>query len=393
MLRPFAAGCALGVLAAVTAAVWPAAAVATRDRCAPRADTLVRTSAVIVWRAPLGPGTQLYSCVPATGRVHRVVHGGGPVYGLAEAGHFLAFIYGGPAFTYVAIFDAASGHTELTLSLGCGDASSGCRDPYSAFQLAPNGWVAEVAAEGNTLLATDGRVTTVAFDEGPAMTLLHARFAMDPTTELGIGEATGETVTWSPAGGAKYSLALGPKLAAFDAHALETSSVPAPADPPTPCSLFDEQETAAILGAVTQAAAPESCAYSTASGPSGAESAYPVTLSVTLEAGLSPVQVQAAERQAVAAESGAGSLESEITPPGPQRLWTASWAGPGEGMFDSEVVDILGNLKLTAICTTLDSGDEEFGAVDIGPGLWNDVEAVHHVADIVLDRLTGLPIS
>src|SRR5271168_4586793 len=47
MLRPFAAGCALGVLAAVTAAVWPAAAVATRDRCAPRADTLVRTSAVI----------------------------------------------------------------------------------------------------------------------------------------------------------------------------------------------------------------------------------------------------------------------------------------------------------------------------------------------------------
>jgi hypothetical protein len=377
-----ALGLSVGVAAARTAtsiAAVARVAAAHDGGCTPSGRVLARDSGVTVWEVTTSGRTALYACVPTTGVVDRVVHAGTGTSRVLAAGSYVGFDQTGEDHqVFLDVFDAQTGHTELhhligdTCLPGTGGSNNVCG--INPWVLAPNGWVAELEeggqggypdsepgnSEARSLLASNGRVTVTDLDGEAAE---HLRLS-------------GATLTWSIPGGARYSAPLGPQL-----DALAAGAVPPPTPLPAPCNLITAVDAQVVLGAVTTASSSSTgCVYTTTGRPSS-------TLTVALQANLSPAQVTAAKTAAYKAEA--------YYYTGPPRYndytWTGSWETAAGGLANTYDVRFVGDVELTVELTTSDpsntlGGDLELVALPLN---WKAGETANHFTDLAFDRLMG----
>jgi hypothetical protein len=376
-----------GVIAISRAGV--ASASAPHGRCTPQGRVVLDTSEVTVWTAP---GGRLYSCVRASGDVHRVVHANASAKGFLAAGRYVGFTYTvGDEDLRLDIFSTLSGAPEFNLPLNheCDPHihDGMCTSLLSGFQLASNGWLAEYGL--SSLTASNGHDSTIGLDTGPGLSISHLHSLS--ADGVAINQGTGSTLAWTPEpnSGALYSVALGPGLAALDGTALEDGAVhPAIALPAT-CGLFTAAEAQAVLGAGTQSTSSDSCTYITTGTPRS-------ILTVTLAPNLTSAQVLAAKQAAYGQESSNQPEQpSSLGPPDYGKyLWQASWNSyvGGESAPQSQIVKIFGDLELTVGLVTKPRGNDVNYQVGTSQ-CWGAETAVEHVADIAFDRLMGVPIT
>ena len=338
----------------------------------------------MVWSAA---GGRLYSCVRASGDVHRIAHANASANDFLAAGHYLSFTYTSGGEPYLDVFDALSGKTVLDLGLhgGCGSINSPCVSILAGFQLASNGWVAEYSPNGS-LTATNVRGSTVELDNGLGLRQTHQR----PSNANGVdlSQSTGSTLSWTTDDGSMlYSAPLGPQLAVLETTALEKGAVHPVAPLPGACALFTAAEAQAVLGAGTHTASGDSCTYTMTATPRS-------TLTVTLQPNLTPVQVLAA-KQAAYTHATSPQLSSPRPPPDYGKyLWQLSWESGDGGASgaQSQTVQILGDLELTVELATKPTSDATGYEVGMSQ-CWRADEVVEHVTDLAFDRLVGVPIS
>ncbi|MGA9874590.1 MAG: hypothetical protein WBQ21_02155 [Solirubrobacteraceae bacterium] len=366
-----------------------ASASVARGRCTPQGRTTLNSSDVTVWSAQ---GGQFYSCVRATGNVHRITHANASAKGFLAAGDSVSFVYTvGEENLRLDIFSALTGRTELNMALNDECAphlhNGICTSLLSGFQLASNNWVAEYGP--SPLMASEGGESTIEIDNGPGLSISHLHPVRADRIELSQG--TGSTLAWTPDDGTTlYSTPLGPRLAALDSKALEKGTVHAATPLPTACGLFTAAEAQAVLGTGTQTSSSDSCTYTMAGTPRS-------TLTVTLQPNLTPAQALATKQTAYSQES--SNLAEEPTPleaPDYDKyLWRASWDSGegGAGGAQSQVVQIYGDMALTVELATkpTNSASSEY---QVGTSqCWESAAAVEHVTDIAFDRLMGMDIS
>jgi hypothetical protein len=353
-------------------------ALASHARCAPRGHVDLHTSGVVLWSTH--GGTQLYACVPAAGGVHRLARAesSASFEDFLAAGHFVSFVYVDGASVYLDVFDALTGRAVLMRYLGC-SGPDGCEGAGGSFQLSPDGWIALI---GQPLRATDGREETVELDTGPDLQAAHLKLWGGVTSS--VEQGVGSTLRWSPSGDASsYSLPLGAPLRNLGTKALEDGAVHAVSPLPPACALFTAVEVEAVLGPVAQASPNGACAYTTTAKPSSA-------LTLTLHPGLTQAQVTAAEYQAFGEASSGAPGGDAGSPDYNPHLWKAAWDTVNGGMSQTDVVRIFDNLELTVEFVTSSSHTD----ARVGPSkLWASDTAAEHAADIVFDRLAGVPVS
>jgi hypothetical protein len=377
-----------GVAAAGVAA--PALGRSPAGRCAPQGRVLAHSSGVVVWRVALHGQRWLYSCVPASGATHRVVHADATTMQVVAAGHYVAFAYEAKRGTVLDVFDALTGHTELQTPIGyptvdpqsIGGGGSvdneqpGCIDPWT---LAPSGLVAlieDCAAEGAAgklgLTVTNGTLRVIDLDTGS--------FGGSQVRFVG-----GSTLTWSFDGSPRYTAPLGPQL-----NALLAGTVPPPTPLPTVCGLLSTPDAQVALGPVTQAAGSDSCTYTTAGAPKS-------TLTVTLQPSLTEAQVTAAKQAAYGDESAAGAKHG--APDYDKYTWSAEWEKASGGMGYSDAVRFAGNVEFAVEMVTADPGNSL--ELQVGHEVEVGIDVIHpytatvvaHLADIGFDRLMGWPVQ
>jgi len=379
----------LAVALAFTMLPWAHVGVASarpaHGRCTPRGRVVFASSELSVSSTS---GGRLYSCVRASGEVHRIVHANASAKGFLAAGHYLGFTYTSDGEPYLDVFDALSGSTVLDLGLhgGCGPVNNPCVSSLAGFQLASNGWVAEYSPNGS-LTATSGHGSTVELDSGLGLTPTHQR--LSNANGVDLSQSTGSTLSWTTDDGSmSYSAPLGPQLAALDSAALEKGAVHPVAALPGACALFTAAEAQAVLGARTQSSSGDSCTYTMSGMPRS-------TLTVTLQPNLTPAQVLAAKQ---AAYTQATSPQLIAPWPGPpdygKYLWVLSWESGDGGASgaQSQTVQILGEDSLTVQLATRPTSDAT--GYEVGTSqCWRADEVVEHATDIAFDRLLGVPIS
>jgi hypothetical protein len=357
---------AVGFFAAAGGAVGLSCAeAASADGCAHVSHAVGHSSAVVVW---YGHG-ELDACVRATGAVHPVANTRGEIDHLVVAGDYVGFqVVAGEQLVYLDVFDVLSARTEVSeLLISCpGD---GCPEATSPWQLAPSGWVAYVGEYGTgELLATDGRRSTRALDDGP---------------HVGDLRLSGSTLSWSSGGAARYSAPLDASLSPLVA----THAAP-PRPLPTACSLITPTDAEAILGVIATASSGDSCTYTDSAVPTS-------TLTVTLLSSLSPAQVTAAKQLAYSREREHPEEDLTLGPPDYHEYdWWANWETSGAGLNRREYLQLTGNVELTVevvIATPpgYNQKEAEFEGPQIAGGPWRSDTVATHLLEIASDRLMG----
>jgi hypothetical protein len=359
-----------GVFAAAVVLACPAVGAAKSapvTGCHATGHVIAHRGGAVIWSVWKRVGYQrfrnrVYVCAPPALGAHIVFTdygSGGPenvpphVSSLKLAGKFVAFLLttGLEGNENLIVFNGMTGRKELTDFDMCQGGHLCYFVPYmSKYALAPDGWVVEVwdlnFYMGPMNVADD--LTMIATNDGKH------RYSVDFGSRLSALALSGTTLTWTSDLGGASSVTPGPGL------------IPAASPLPlTGCQLLTATDVAVALGpGASSAGSASQCTYTSASNPA-------MTLTVSLQTGLSPTQEKASE--------------DALTSAG----WddTMSYAGGFKGFINSVAIAGVTHEKLAAF----QNGTEwDLDLTNPGMGAGEQLAWLAHVA---YDRLFGIQVG